>query len=89
MHNLSDNQRLVMTADLLYDSDPKDAGTGEWFDKITPNMLASGGGDMHVVAQFDSSIPNGYTKDGRGTEEFKSAIAQILGSVGRDVSTLP
>ena len=78
-----------MTADLLYDSDPKDAGTGEWFDKITPNMLASGGGDMHVVAQFDSSIPNGYTKDGRGTEEFKSAIAQILGSVGRDVSTLP
>jgi len=86
---LPDDQRLVTTADLLYDSDPKDAGTGTWFDKITPNLLSSGGGDMHVVAQFNSVIPNGYTKDGRGTEEFKSAIAQIIGSVGRDVSALP
>jgi len=89
MRKLPDDQRLVTTADLLYDSDPKDAGTGTWFDKITPNLLSSGGGDMHVVAQFNSVIPNGYTKDGRGTEEFKSAIAQIIGSVGRDVSALP
>ena len=52
-------------------------------------MLATGDGGMDVVAQFVSIIPNGYTKDGRDGEEFKSAVAQILGSVGRDVSALP
>ena len=89
MLKLSDQQRLLEQADVLYDSDPKDAETGEWYDKISPSMLASGDGGMDMVAQFVSIIPDGYTKDGRDGDEFKSAVAQILGSVGRDVSALP
>ena len=89
MLKLSDQQRLLEQADVLYDSDPKDAKTGEWYDKISPSMLASGDGGMDMVAQFVSIIPDGYTKDGRDGDEFKSAVAQILGSVGRDVSALP
>ena len=58
---LQDDQRLITAADLLYDStDPKNAATGTWFDKVTPQLLAAGGGGMDMVAQFGSILPNWY-----------------------------
>ena len=90
LHKIPDDQRILSVADLFYDStDTKDAETGTWYDKITPQLLAAGGGGMNMVAQFGSIIPNWYTKDTRDGEEFKSALAQIIGSVGRDVGKLP
>ena len=90
LRKLPDDQRVITAADLFYDStDAKNAETGTWYDKITPQLLTSGGGGMDMVAQFGSIIPNWYTKDTRASEEFKSALAQILGSVGRDIGKLP
>jgi len=90
LRKLPDDQRVIAATDLFYDStDAKNAETGTWYDKITPQLLTSGGGGMDMVAQFGSIIPNWYTKDTRASEEFKSALAQILGSVGRDIGKLP
>ena len=90
LRKLREDQRIITASDLFYDStDPKNAETDTWFDKVTPQLLAAGGGGMDMVAQFGSVLPNWYTKDARDSEEFQSALAQILGSVGRDISSLP
>ena len=62
LRKLPDDQRLLSANDLFYDSsDTKNAETGTWYDKITPQLLTAGGGGMDMVAQFGSIIPNWYT----------------------------
>ena len=62
LRKLPDDQRLLSANDLFYDSsDTKNAETGTWYDKITPQLLTAGGGGMDMVAQFGSIISNWYT----------------------------
>lgn len=88
---LPDDQRLLVHGDFIYDSvDPANAETKTWFDAMTPQLLISGCvNGMEILAQFGSIIPDWFTKENRESDEFVSAIAQIQGSVGRDISSLP
>ena len=91
LRTLPDDQRLLVHGDFLYDSaDAANAETETWFDAMTPQLLISGCvNGMEMLAQFGSIIPDWFTKENRESDEFVSAIAQIQGSVGRDISSLP
>ena len=91
LRTLPDDQRLFVQGDLLYDStNMANADTKTWFDAMTPQLLISGWvNGMEMLAQFGSIIPDWFTKDNRKSDEFVSALAQIKGSVGRDISSLP
>ena len=88
---LPDDQRLLVHGDFLYDSaDAANAETESWFDAMTVQLLISGCvNGMEMLAQFGSIIPDWFTKENRESDEFVSALAQIEGSVGRDISSLP
>ena len=91
LRTLPDDQRLLVHGDFLYDSaDAANAETETWFDAMTVQLLISGDvNGMEMLAQFGSIIPDWFTKENRESDEFVSAIAQIQGSVGRDISSLP
>ena len=88
---LPSNQRALAAADVMYDNTDH-AATGTFYDFVTPSLLMANGGGAEMLSHFVGITPGAYVKSGapgaRMHSDFKDNIAQILGSVGRDVSTL-
>ena len=85
-------KRILTEDDVFYDDDPQSAGTGTWYDFMSPGLLTGGDGGPEIVAHFMSVTPYCFFKgaeDGRKSDEFIGIIEQIGGSVGRDISSLP
>ena len=90
MKSLSDEQRTIKSADVLYDED-EDAATGTWYDHVTPNSLMSGDGSPEVMMQFLALTPFCYVKDndgGRSCSTFEATLTHMASSVGKDISSL-
>ena len=88
---LTPAQRTIELADVIYDGAADDAGTGKWYDHMSPKLLMAGDGGTDTVAQWIALVPEAIFKGaagGRGGDTFKEAIEQIEASVGRDISEL-
>ena len=57
---LSDDQRTITSADVLYDDQPEDAATGTWYDYVTHAQRAGvrrwQSGSAYAVFGFDSQL---------------------------------
>ena len=92
MRSLPEAKRTLKIAECIFEGSPQDAGTGTWFDHLTPAMLMAGGGGTEVVAQAMLLLPDAMSAgdpDGRKGPRFKASSLQMLASVGRDIEKLP
>ena len=61
MQELTEEQRTINEADVMYDSASEDdAGTGSWYDWITPAHFLRGGDGAELLAQWISLTPGCY-----------------------------
>lgn len=100
--NLHIDQRIIDVNDVIYDGPAHDAGTGTFFDWLTPKALITGEGhERHeLLSQLVMLFPDYFAKgtatgtspNGRSASTFTEVIEHILSAVaatGRDVSDLP
>lgn len=88
---LPDDKRVLKETDVFFDGTKDNAATGGWYDWVSPSMLTSGDGGPETLAQFQALVPNAMyagPEFGRGGDSFKATLAQVEGSVGRDISAL-
>ena len=53
--SLPEDLRLITEDEVIYDDDPDDAGTGTWYDELTPKMFISGDGGMELIARREAA----------------------------------
>ena len=88
VHKLPAADRTIAAGDVWYAGDAGDAGTGTWYDVLTPAMLTAGDGGPAMLALWFSIVIYTFNDedDGRGSDAFKAILEHIEGSVGRDIS---
>ena len=84
-------KKVLAESDVLRDADSDNAGSGTWFDWMTPKLIATGGGGKEAVAQFANLTPGCFnkTKDhgGRASTEFIDLLDHIEHRL--EISALP
>ena len=55
-------QRTITNAEVVYDGDPDDPNTDDWYDWMTPSLLVGGAAGPEIVAQWMSLTPGCYVE---------------------------
>ena len=87
---LPNGERAIVTGDVIYSGNSDDAGTGRWYDWLTPGMLTVGDSGQAVLKSFNLLTPGRFLNDtrdgGRRHADFHAVLDAMEGAVGRDIS---